>query len=161
MRRFAYWLFPTIAVAVAIFIIFFLIEINPSAPHIGEEDKSRLLAPFGINLDTQKGWLERFTFNRDQEYLYPVNEVTVVLNMDTRTNASLTRYRLSVPIRDSYEFFCLRQELQHSDLPYLLDQQGDKMSVYIDSQDQSKLVSLVAKLKTYQISATLSPFNED
>lgn len=161
MRRFAYWLFPTIAVAVAIFVVFFLIEINPSAPEMRGEEESRLLDPFSSDLDAEKGWIERFSFNRDKEYLYPVNEVTVVLDMDTHANTSVTRYRLSVPIRDSYELFCLRQELQHSDLPYLLDQQGDKMSVYIDSQDQSKLTSLVAKLKTYQISATLSPFNED
>ncbi len=160
MRRFAYWLFPTIAVAVAIFVVFFLIEINPSAPQVGAEEESRTLNLFTAPSDSTNGWIDRFSFSRDADYLYPVNEVTVVLE-DSAGDASGARYRLSVPIRDSYELFCLRQELQHSDLPYLLDQQGDKMSVYIDSQDQSKLTSLVTKLKTYQISATLSPFNED
>jgi hypothetical protein len=159
MRRFAYWLFPIIAIAVAIFIVVFIIEINPVAPTQHQDstldDNSQLIAS-----DSSVGWIKHFNVKHEKEYVYPVNEVTIVL--DNNESSSKTQlHHLVVSLKNSYEFFCLKQELKDSNLPYLLNQEGEGMTVLIDSTDLKILTTLVTKLKTYQISATLSSFKED
>jgi hypothetical protein len=42
-----------------------------------------------------------------------------------------------------------------------MQNQEDTMILTIDSTDQSQLQSLVTKLKTYQITTTLSPYTEE
>lgn len=159
MRRFAYWLFPVIAIVVAIFIVVFIIDINPAAPTLHQDaamdENEQPMAEEG-----SPGWLNNFKTKRDQEYVYPVNEVTIELN-DNESLSKAQRYQLMVPLKDSYEFFCLKQELKDSNLPFFLNQDGDSMSVLIDSTNRETLTTLVTKLKTYQISATLSSRKED
>lgn len=159
MRRFAYWLFPIIAIIVAVFLVALMIEINPDAPAIGQEALDKTSKPI-VSDESSSGWIKHFNINNEKEYFYPVNEVTIALE-DNESHGKAQRYRLVVPLKDSYEFFCLKQELKNSDLPYLLNQEGEAMTALIDSTDQAKLTALVAKLKTYQISATLSSFKED
>ena len=113
-----------------------------------------------MNTEISAGWIKHFKVKNDQEYVYPVNEVTISLD-DNESKDKTKEYHLVVPLRDSYEFFCLKQELKESSLPYLLNQDRDSMTVLIDSTDRVKLTTLVAKLKTYQISATLSSFKEE
>lgn len=159
MRRFAYWLFPVIAIVVAIFIVVFIIDINPAVPNL-HQDAAMDENEQPIAAEGSPGWLNNFKTKRDQEYVYPVNEVTIVLD-DNETLSKAQRYQLMVPLKDSYEFFCLKQELKDSNLPFFLNQDGDSMSVLIDSTNRETLTTLVTKLKTYQISATLSSRKED
>lgn len=159
MRRFAYWLFPLIAIAVAIFIVVFIIDINPAVPTLSK-DSALDESSKPITTEISAGWINHFKVKNDQEYVYPVNEVTISLD-DNESNNKTEGYRLVVPLKDSYEFFCLKQELKESNLPYLLNQDRDSMTVLIDSADRNTLTALVAKLKTYQISATLSSFKEE
>ena len=159
MRRFAYWLFPIIAILVAVFIVVFIIEINPAAPAL-HQDTAVDENEQPIAAESSPGWLNNFKTKRDQENVYPVNEVTIALH-DNESLSNAQRYHLVVPLKDSYEFFCLKQELKENNLPYLLNRDGDSMTVLIDSTDRNKLANLVIKLKTYQISATLSSFKED
>lgn len=80
MRRAAYWLFPLIALAVAVFIVVFMIQINPAAPVLnatsGEaetEDSSHFSPEIG-------NWIERFSSSEEKGYFYPVNELTLELD---------------------------------------------------------------------------------
>ena len=160
MRRFAYWLFPVIAIAVAVFIVAFMIEINPKAPAVERDLSLDAASEPTVSDESSIGWIKRFNINKEKEYFYPINEVTIALD-DNEGHTKAQRYHLVVPLKDSYEFFCLKQELKNSNLPYLLNQEGDAMTALIDSVDQTKLAALVVKLKTYQISATLSSFKEE
>jgi hypothetical protein len=160
MRRFAYWLFPIIAIIVAVFIVVFMIDINPVVPTIGQDSDLEAVSKPIISDEDSPGWIKHFNISNEKEYFYPVNEVTIVLD-DNESPKKTRQYHLVIPLKDSYEFFCLKQELKNSNLPYLLNQDGEAMTALIDSTDQAKLTALVAKLKTYQISATLSSFKED
>lgn len=159
MRRFAYWLFPLIAILVAIFIVVFMIDINPAAPALHQDAALEETAQ-PIGAEGSPSWIKHFKVKREKEYVYPVNEVTIALD-DNESLRKDQRYHLVVPLKNSYELFCLKQEIKESNLPYLLNQDGDSMTVLIDSTDRNKLAALVAKLKTYQIAATLSSFKED
>lgn len=160
MRRFAYWIYPIIAISVAAFIVAFMIEINPATPTM-REDVSLDENSLPVNSqEGSSGWIKNFSVSDEKEYSYPVNEVTITLD-DNESHCKTQMYHLVVPLKDAYELFCLKQELKNSNLPYLLNQEGDAMTVLIDSTDHTKLTALVTKLKTYQISATFSSFKED
>lgn len=160
MRRYAYWLFPIIAIGVAVFIVVFMVEINPAAPTIRQDVALDETAKPIASEESSPGWIKHFNISNEQEYFYPVNEVRIELD-DNETHSKAQQYHLVVPLNNSYEFFCLKQELKNSNLSYLLNQDRGTMTVLIDSTDQTKLTTLVAKLKTYQISATLSSLKED
>jgi len=160
MRRAAYWLFPLIAAAVAIFIVIFMIQINPSAPHPndGTDGEDTDTSP---QVTEQSGsWLDRFSISEEKGYFYPVNEVSLKLT-DGETATVAAHYRLTVPLKSSYELFCVKEELKKSELPYFMRKEGETMTLFVDSNDQNRLVSLVTKLKTYQIKATVSPYTEE
>ncbi len=158
MRRFAYWLFPLTTAAVAVFIVVFMIRINPSVP-LSEHDMVEEDHSLNVPASAQESWIGRFSMNEEKGYFYPINEVHLDLAMGDV--APVTRYRLTVPLKDSYELFCLKQELLNSGLHYFFHKEGDAMTLLVDSDDQNRLESLVTKLKTYQITATLSPYEEN
>lgn len=160
MRRAAYWLFPAIAIAVALFILVFMIQMNPSSS-VSQPQGSHSEENSSLVLDEDApGWLKHLKINKEAGYAYPINDVSLAMDDDS-LNSEVKRFRLVVQLKDSYEFFCLKQELKNTTFSYLLNQEGENMSVVIDSNDASGLQKLVTKLKTYQISATLSPYNED
>jgi hypothetical protein len=159
MRRVAYWLFPLIAGAVAAFIVVLMIYINPSLPHSAIPGGAGDQKLSDASPAEEKGWIERYSQTGEKEYLYPVNEVHLVL--DTGEHPAVPNYRLRVPLKDSYELFCVKQELYNKALPYFLQREGDAMTLLVDSHDEKTLASLVTKLKTYQITATMSPYTEE
>jgi hypothetical protein len=160
MRRAAYWLIPLIAFAVALFIVLFLVEINPSTPamHSIEDDKKE---DSSQGLKGQLGsWISHFSTTEENEYFYPVNEVTLKLDMGDEIS-TLEIYRLTVKPKNSDELLQTKEEVKKSELPYVMQDDGDTKILTVDSPDQSQLQSLVTKLKTYQIMATVSPYTEE
>ena len=161
MRRAAYWLFPLIALAVAVFIVVLLIKINPSAPVLKiapeEGDTDSLVK----GKSASGSWLDRFSITEDKGYFYPVNEVSLKLDMGDEHIAS-SMYRLVAVLNGSNDILHVKEELSNSELPYrLYKAEGDMMTLTVDSTDQTQLASLVTKLKTYQITANVSPFTEE
>jgi len=158
MHKTASWLFPIIAAAVAIFIVVFFIDINPASAGL---TKNEVHVDKHIAVDDEKmSWISRLSKIREPEYLYPINEVSLEMSSQSHNDGNL-QYRLDVKLSSSYEFFCLKQELEKTKLSYLLNQSADSMSVEIDSSDLAALNNLSNKLKMYQITATLSPFKKD
>jgi len=159
MRRAAYWLVPLIAFAVALFIVLFLIEINPSAPKVHSSDEEGEATSKGLK--GQLGsWISHFASTEENEYFYPVNEVTLNLDMGGKSS-TLEIYRLTIKPKNGDELLQTKDELKKSELPYVVLNEGDMKILTVDSPDQSQLQSLVTKLKTYQIMATMSPNREE
>jgi hypothetical protein len=160
MRRAAYWLFPIIAICVAVFIIVLLIEVNPTASVVTKEQVSDDIVLSDDTNESSHSWVNGLHLTKEKEFYYPINEV--VIEMDSQSDELKShKYHLTVLLKDSYEFFCLKQELKNTNLSYLYNQEGSSMRVDIDSDDYNALANLLLKLKTYQISATLSPHKED
>lgn len=159
MHKTAYWLFPLIASAVAIFIVLFFIDIHPATSSRLDNTKSHSAKEL-VAEDEKTSWIGRLSEIRQPEYLYPINEVSLEMNPLMQSDDKKS-YHLSVKLASSYDFFCLKQELEKTKLSYLLNQSSASMSVEIDSSDLIALNNLIEKLKMYQISATLSPFKKD
>lgn len=158
-RRFVFWLFPVIALSVAVFITVFMIQINPSGS--GDEDLPKAAHQGTQPTTKNESWLDRLIFKSEKEDSYPVNDIHLEVALKEGTSGTVP-FVLNADINDSYQLFCLKQELKNTKLPYsIIRQEGDKIAFAVDTADKNKLVSLVTKLKTYQITATMSPYTED
>jgi len=158
MQKLLKWFAPLLAVGVALFIIFFLISINS-----GEEiDNSMPLTHENevVAKKPKKVWLNHFSQTEQLGYFYPVQEVYIELELSKKV-LSNTIYRLSAPLLDPYQLFCLKEELKQHKLRYYLKRDTQSVELFIYSKNIKKLNSLVRVLKNYQISATVKPYKED
>ena len=158
MQKILKWFTPVLALGVAIFIIFFLISINPSQE---QNDGQPLIYKSEIvQKNPQDIWLNHFSKTQKLGYFYPVNEVFIELDLD-EVIVSKTIYKLSASLLDPYQLFCLKEELKQHGLKYYLVRDKNSVELLIYSKDVNKLNSLVDILKNYQISANVELFKED
>lgn len=158
MQKILKWLTLLIAVGVAVFVVFFLISINSTKTSVNLtllEHKSETVVKEPKNI-----WLDSFSKTEKLGYFYPVNEVLIQVDLSEKV-ASKTIYKLSAPIFDPYQLFCLKEELKQHQLKYYLKKDKNGAELLIYSKERSKLDSLVEVLKNYQISATVGLYKKD
>ncbi|MBE0513835.1 hypothetical protein [Sulfurimonas sp.] len=158
MQKILKWLTLLIAVGVAVFVVFFLISINSNETTVNLtplEHKSEVVVKEPKNI-----WLESFSKTEKLGYFYPVNEVFIQVDLNEKV-ANETIYKLSAPIADPYQLFCLKEELKQHQLKYYLKKDKNGAELLIYSKERTKLDSLVEVLKNYQISATVGLYKED
>ena len=111
MQKILKWFTPVLALGVAIFIIFFLISINPSQKldYIEPiEHKSEV-----VQKKSKEVWLNHFSKTERLGYFYPVNEAYIEIDLVEKITSN-TIYKLSASLLDPYQLFCLKEELKHS-----------------------------------------------
>ena len=158
MQRIIKWFAPLFALGVAAFLIFFLISINSSV-RFGNT-KELVLDSNVTKPEEEKNWLNHFSNTERLGFSYPVNEVYIKIDLDEKITKTIT-YKLSAPVLDPYQLFCLKEELKRHKLKFYLNQDKRGMELLIYSQDVNKLNSLVKILKNYQIAATVKPYKEE
>ncbi len=158
MQKILKWFTPTLAVAVAIFIVFFLISIN-SSEEFHESKPLELLSEVPQE-EPQNAWLNHFSKTQKLGYFYPVNEVYIKVDLNEQI-INTTTYELSASLLDPYQLFCLKEELKQHKLRYYLKKVASRVELLIYSQNKEKLNSLVNVLKNYQITAIIKPYKED
>ena len=158
MQKLLKWFAPLLALGVAVFIIFFLISINSNE----QIDNSMPLTHENevVVKKSKKVWLNHFSQTEQLGYFYPVQEVYIELELSKKV-LSNTIYRLSAPLLDPYQLFCLKEELKQHKLRYYLKRDTQSVELFIYSKNIKKLNSLVRVLKNYQISAVVTPYKED
>ncbi len=152
------WLTPIITVGVAIFIVVFLIKINPSENT--QVDKLQTTNIKTQDDEPESMWLNHFSKSEQSGYYYPVNEIYINLDLNEQNTTTKT-YQLDAPVSDAYKLFCLQEVLKQYNVRYFLNKnQGDtKILLYLD--DKSKLDLLEKALNTYDISAKILPYKEE
>ena len=158
MQKILKWLTPLIGVGVAVFIVFFLISINSTEEFIESEPLD--FKTQEIQKKPEKVWLDHFSKSQRLGYFYPVNEVYIKVDLDEKITKTIT-YKLSAPLLDPYQLFCLKEELKQHKLKYFLEKDKNGVELFIFSKNIDRLNSLVKVLKNYQISAMISPYKEE
>ena len=158
MQKILKWFTPVIGIGVAIFIIFFLISINSSEKFI--ESQPLTLNDEVVQKKPKKVWLNHFSQTQRLGYFYPVNEVYIKIDLDEKITKVIT-YKLSAPLLDPYQLFCLKEELKQHELKYFLEKDTNGVELLIFSKNIDKLNSLVKVLKNYQISAMIESYKEE
>ena len=158
MQKILKWFTPIIGIGVAIFIIFFLISINSSQKFV--ESEPLILNDEVVQKKPKKVWLNHFSQTQRLGYFYPVNEVYIKIDLDEKITKVIT-YKLSAPLLDPYQLFCLKEELKQHELKYFLEKDANGVELLIFSKNIDKLNSLVKVLKNYQISAMIESYKEE
>ena len=158
MQKILKWLTPLIGVGVAVFIVFFMISINSSEEFV--ESEPLAFKKKVTQKKPEKVWLNHFSEAERLGYFYPVNEVYIKVDLDEKITKTIT-YRLSAPLLDPYQLFCLKEELKQHKLKYSLEKEKDGVELLIFSKNIDRLNSLVKVLKNYQISAIIKPYKEE
>jgi len=158
MQKFIKWLAPIIAIGVAIFITTFLISINSDSVVINEKPLSYEETTKQENRD--KNWLEHFSKSKNLGYFYPVDEIYLKVDLNEKITKAIT-YKLTASIKDPYQLFCLKEELEHYKLKYFLKKDKYAMDLLIYSRNVNKLNDLVKVLKNYKINAHIEHYKED
>jgi len=158
LQKILKWLTPLIGVGVAVFIVFFLISINSTEEFIESEPLD--FKTQEIQKKPEKVWLDHFSKSQRLGYFYPVNEVYIKVDLDEKITKTIT-YKLSAPLLDPYQLFCLKEELKQHKLKYFLEKDKNGVELFIFSKNIDRLNSLVKVLKNYQISAMISPYKEE
>lgn len=152
------WLTPLITVGVAIFIVVFLIKINPSENT--QLDKLQTKNIQTQDDETQSQWLSHFSKSEQSGYFYPVNEIYIDLDLNEQAVVTKT-YQLDAPISDPYKLFCLQEVLKQYNVRYFLNKNQEDTKLLIYTNDESKFDLLINALKTYDISAKILPYKEE
>ncbi len=158
MQKILKWFTPVLALGVAIFIIFFLISINPSQEldYLEPlEHKSEV-----VQKKSKQVWLNHFSKSERLGYFYPVNEANIEIYLDEQIISKVI-YKLSANLLDPYQLFCLKEELKQHKLRYYLKRDKSSVELLIYSKNIEKLNSLVRVLKNYQISAQVELYKEE
>lgn len=158
MQKILKWFTPLIGIGVAIFIVFFLISINSQNEFI--ESEPLAIKEVVVQKKPKKVWLNQFSQTQRLGYFYPVNEVYVKIDLDEKITKVIT-YKLSAPLLDPYQLFCLKEELSQHKLKYFLEKDNTGVELLIFSKNIDKLNSLVKVLKNYQITAILESYKEE
>jgi len=158
MQKLLKWFAPALSVGVAVFIIFFLISINS----FEEIDNSEplLYKSEVIEKKPKKVWLNHFSKTQQLGYFYPVEEIYIEVDLLEKI-LNTTIYKLSAPLLDPYQLFCLKEELKQHKLRYYLKRDINSVELFIYSKNIKKLNSLVKVLKNYQITATIKPYKKE
>ena len=158
MQKILKWFTPVIGIGVAIFIVFFLVSINSQEEFV--ESEPLTFKEEVVPKKPKKVWLNHFSKTQRLGYFYPVNEVYVKIDLDEKITKIIT-YKLSAPLLDPYQLFCLKEELKQHKLKYFLEKDKTSVELLIFSKNIDKLNSLVKVLKNYQISATIESYKEE
>jgi len=158
MHKVLKWFSLAVMLGVISFITYFLYFINAvdDFTEIQPMQKSKTVAKEKLN----ESWLNNFSEIQKKGYFYPVNEIYVKIDLDEKITKTII-YKLSAPILDPYQIFCLKAELKNHNLKYLLKKQKNSVELLIFSKNKKKLDSLVRVLKKYQISAIIKPYKEE
>jgi len=160
MHRVAYWLTPLIALGVALFIVVLLYKINQGEPGNVLINKSGSSQKHSGGSAIESGWLERFSESERLGYFFPVNEIYIDVDLNQKI-VSQTIYQLKAVIKDPYQLFCLKEELNQYKLNYFLQNDKTNTLLLINSKDIKRLEQLVQTLHNYEILATVLPFKEE
>jgi hypothetical protein len=148
------WLFPSIFVGVAFFLILFLIQVNQTDSSIYVEKADIPQAQVLPAVPSKEKWIERFSEHENEGYFYPVTEIFVEVDLkDPPTKTEV--YQLKAGDLDPYQLFCLKEVLKQYKLKYMFEQKKDEMKLVIYSENLPQLKNIVKTLKNYAINASI------
>ncbi len=153
-KMLARWLFPAIFVGVAIFLIFFLVQVNQTDAVIYDEKADIPQAQQLPDIPSREKWIERFSERENQGYFYPVTEIFVEVDLKEPPKKT-TIYQLRAGDLDPYQIFCLKEVLKQYQVKYMFEQNKDETKLVIHSKNLDQLKSIVKSLKNYAINANI------
>jgi hypothetical protein len=150
----AKWLFPAIAVGVALFLVVFLVQVNQTDASIYADKADIPEAQEIPSIVSKEKWIERFSEHEDEGYFYPVTEIFIEVDLKELAKKT-TVYQLKAGELDPYQLYCLKEVLRQYKTQYMFEQQHDDMKLLIYSKNLNQLKNIVKTLENYAINAQI------
>ncbi len=152
MKKILKWLSLLFAVSVAIFVIFLLYTVNVEEPVL----KPKPLAPLVKKQEMKKEvlWLDHFVERKKKDYLFPIGEIYIKTDL-LKSVPTRKSFKITLGNLDSYQTFCLREELGRMGVRYFLKKSKGETILRIYSESTQKLNDLIKVLKKYHIDAKI------
>ncbi len=106
-------------------------------------------------LSLNKLWIDSLAKSSSMKYSYPVNELSMQIDLHKYIPPKTKSYKLIIKNIDRYSVFCVIQTLSHFNIPFVLSKNKTVPSVYIGSDSDEKLKKIVKKLKDYEIKSKI------
>ncbi|TXE89088.1 hypothetical protein FPD38_02180 [Campylobacter volucris] len=101
-------------------------------------------------------WQNKLSELKMNDYYPAANEFYMNFNMDDSVVKPKQKfYLLDVNKNDMYSMFCLKQILQAFFVKYTLTQSKNEVKIYLDTDNEKVLKTLIEQLKIYDINAKL------
>ncbi|MBF7069659.1 hypothetical protein [Campylobacter volucris] len=101
-------------------------------------------------------WQNKLSELKMNDYYPAANEFYMSFNMDDSVVKPKQKfYLLDVNKNDVYSMFCLKQTLQAFFIKYTLTQSKNEVTIYLDTDNEKVLKTLIEQLKIYDINANL------
>ncbi|AJC85117.1 hypothetical protein FPD46_05495 [Campylobacter peloridis] len=109
-----------------------------------------------IKKELPQTWQDKFSNLKINDFSPAANEFYMSFNMDdTIVKPKQKFYILDIDKNDVYSMFCLKQTLHSFLIKYTLTQSKNEVLIYLDTNNEKVLNTLVDKLKIYNINAKL------
>ena len=104
--------------------------------------------------ETPKTWQERFSQREQTDYSPAAERFVMRFEVDTSVLRPKSKYyQLSIDKNNIYSMFALKQILNSYKVKYSLTRTSEVLDIFLDTDKQSLLESIVKNLKQYDINA--------
>ncbi len=102
-----------------------------------------------------RSWIDRLVKSRNSNYLYPVNELYMHIDLQKYIAPKVKSYKLIIKDVDRYSLFCVMQTLQGFNMPFILTKEKAAPAINMESDNQKRLEEIEKKLKRYGINSKI------
>lgn len=107
------------------------------------------------DINAQKTWTQELANTNNVDFKFPVNELFMQIDLKTYVPPKVKFFRLIIDRTDRYSLFCILQTLSSFNLPFVLEKETQTPNVFVTSKTKEKLLSVVERLKEYDIESKI------
>ena len=104
---------------------------------------------------TDRVWVKELAQKDAREFIFPVNELFMQIDLHGITGEKVKSYRLVIDRIDRYSLFCVVQTLTSSNLSYMVVKEDKAICIYVQEKSEKGLDKVVAELEKYDIKSKI------
>jgi len=104
---------------------------------------------------TQREWVKELAHKDAREFIFPVNELFMQIDLHGTNGEKVKSYRLVIDRIDRYSLFCVVQTLSALRLSYMVVKEEKAPFIYVQEKSEKALEKVVAELEKYDIKSKI------
>jgi hypothetical protein len=128
-----------------------------SVPIDIEIDKKQIKNKREIVLNKEKGWMDKFAKIKNDNFKYPVNEISIKLNPMFEIDKKFL-YKITADNINEYKFFCINQILLKNNIKFSFFKRGSSINLMIFIKNKKILDDILIDIERYEIDFIIKEF---
>jgi len=113
------------------------------------------IPPAESPLSAQKEWVKELAHKDAREFIFPVNELFMQIDLHGISGDKVKTYRLVIDRIDRYSVFCVVQTLSALRLSYMVVKEEKAPFIYVQEKSEKALEKVVVELEKYDIKSKI------